>query len=168
MLATLTNFAQDYAYNYNYTTTDDSSLLGGLGAGFTLIILLVMAVTIVSMWKIFTKAGQPGWAAIVPIYNVYVLLQIVGRPWWWLLLMLAGFIPFVGWIVSVVVSIVISNDLSKSFGKGVGMTVLLVLLPVIGYPMLAFGDAKYQGPAALNSGGGTTPAAPGTPTTPAA
>lgn len=164
MLATLTTFAQDYTYS-TYTTpgADDTWLSGVFGMSFILVMLVVLVITIVSMWKVFVKAGQPGWAAIVPIYNVLILLQIVGRPWWWLLLMLASIIPFVGWIVSLVVSIIVANDLSKSFGKGVGMTVLLVLLPVIGYPILGFGDAKYAGPAAAGQPGGVQPETPSKP-----
>jgi len=88
------------------------------------------------MWKIFTKAGRPGWAAIVPFYNTIVLLKIVGRPWWWLLLFL---LP----VVNVIVAIVVYFELAKVFGKGAGYAVLLFLLPIIGFPMLAFGDAKY-------------------------
>ncbi|MET0779736.1 MAG: DUF5684 domain-containing protein [Candidatus Saccharimonadales bacterium] len=117
---------------------------------------VIAVIALVSLWKIFVKAGQPGWAAIVPIYNYLVLLRIVGRPWWWILIMLVGVIPVVGWIVTFAVGIIILNDLAKSFGKGPGVTVLLVLLPFIGYPYLAFGDAKYHGPAALNTPGGMT------------
>ena len=95
----------------------------------------------VSMWKIFVKAGQPGWAAIIPIYNAYILTKIVGRPWWWLLLML---IPF----VNIVIAIILAIDLAKSFGKGGGFAVGLILLGFVFYPILAFGDARYQGPAA--------------------
>jgi hypothetical protein len=94
---------------------------------------------IISMWKIFTKAGQPGWAAIIPIYNIYVLLKIVGKPGYWLLLML---IPF----VNIVFAIWSTNMLSKSFGKDEGFTVGLLLLGFVFYPILAFGSAKYEGP----------------------
>lgn len=94
---------------------------------------------IASMWTIFSKAGKPGWAAIVPIYNFIVLLEIVGKPWWWLLLML---IP----IVNLVILIIVYHKLSLSFGKGAGFTVGLILLGIIFLPILAFGDAKYVGP----------------------
>ena len=101
--------------------------------------LAVMIFLIASMWTIFTKAGQPGWAAIVPIYNIIVLLKIVGKPTWWILLYLvpvANFI-FLVWTI---------NMLSKSFGKDEGYTVGLLLLGIVFYPMLAFGSAKYIGP----------------------
>lgn len=94
---------------------------------------------IISLWKIFTKAGQPGWAAIIPIYNTYVLLKIVGKPGYWLVLMLIPGVNFVFAIWSM-------NMLSKSFGKDEGFTVGLILLSFIFYPILAFGSAKYLGP----------------------
>ena len=100
-----------------------------------------MILMIVGVWKIFTKAGQPGWASIIPIYNWYVWCKIVGRPGWWVLLL---FIPFVNFIVGIVLCI----DLAKSFGKGVGFGIGLVLLPLIFCPILGFGSAQYQGPAA--------------------
>ena len=73
------------------------------------------------MWKVFTKAGQPGWASIIPIYNLYIWCKIVGRPWWWILLML---IPFVNFIICIILCI----DLAKSFGKGVGFGIGLALV----------------------------------------
>lgn len=111
----------------------------GIGIGFILIILAVVVFMIAALWKIFEKAGQPGWAAIVPIYNCYVLLKIVGKPGWWLLLFL---IP----IVNYVFIIWTYNMLSKSFGKEEGFTVGLVLLGIVFFPILGFGDAKYLGP----------------------
>ncbi len=95
--------------------------------------------------KIFQKAGRKdAWTAWVPIYNTWVLFEIAGRPGWWALL---GFIPIFGGIVAFVVGIIAMIDLAKSFGKEGGFAALLILLPVVGYPMLAFGDAKYHGPA---------------------
>ncbi len=77
----------------------------------TIIALLIALLVIVAMWKVFTKAGQPGWATIIPIYNLYIWCKIVGRPWWWILLML---IPFVNFIILIILNI----DLAKSFGAG--------------------------------------------------
>lgn len=99
--------------------------------------IVIGLITLVSMWKIYEKAKQPGWSAIIPIYNVLVQLRIVKRPWWWLILLI---IPF----INVIFGIIITYDLAKAFGKGVGYTLLLIFLPFIGYPMLAFGDATYQ------------------------
>lgn len=104
---------------------------------FSLIIALVV---LVGCWKIFTKAKQPGWAALIPIYNTYIILKIINRPWWWLLLLL---VP----LVNIFVVIMMMYELSLAFGKGLGYTLLLILLPFIGFPMLGFGDSKYSKPA---------------------
>lgn len=102
--------------------------------------LLVGLFLIVCLWRIFTKAGQAGWKSIIPLYNVYVLLKIVGRPGWWLLLF---FIP----VVNIVISLVVSIDLGKSFGKSTAYSVVLLwLLNLIGYCLLAFGNDQYIGP----------------------
>lgn len=100
----------------------------------------IIVLMIASMWKIYAKAGQPGWASIVPIYNIIVLLKIVNKPVWWIVLML---LP----IVNLVVLIIVINALAKAFGKGTGYTVGLIFLGIIFYPMLAFGDATYTAPA---------------------
>lgn len=103
---------------------------------------IIFLIVVIGLWKVFTKAGEPGWAAIIPIYNYYIILKIVGRPWWWLLLLL---VP----IVNVIVSIVVAIDLAKSFGKdAVYGIILLWLFSVIGFLILGYGDAQYQGPAA--------------------
>ncbi len=103
-----------------------------------LIIGLVWAVfMLVAGWKMFEKAGQPGWLAIIPVVATFGLLQIVKRPLWWFILLL---IP----IVNIVVVVIVLIDLAHAFGKGVGMAVLLVFFTPIGYLMLGFGDAEYQ------------------------
>ncbi|MBL9215108.1 MAG: hypothetical protein JNG83_06495 [Opitutaceae bacterium] len=119
----------------------------------TLILLLEIAVIIffvAAIWKVFVKAGQPGWAAIIPIYNIYILLKIAGRPGWWLLLLL---IP----LVNLVVSIMVGIDVAKAFGKGAGFGVGLALLGFIFYPILGFGSATYLG-AGAGPASGTAPA----------
>ena len=103
--------------------------------------LLIAVLLIVATWKVFTKAGQPGWASIIPIYNLYIWCKIVGRPGWWILLML---IPF----VNIIVGIILCIDMAKSFGKGAGFGIGLALLGVIFIPILGFGSAQYQGPSA--------------------
>ena len=106
-----------------------------------LVIQLALTVLVIAgMWKVFEKAGEPGWAAIIPIYNLYILTKIVGRPWWWLLLLL---IP----LVNIIFLIIINSDLSKAFGRGIGTTLGLIFLPFIFYPILGFGSAVYQGEA---------------------
>jgi len=122
---------------------DANSILGSLFGGvFMLVWLAILVIVIVAGWKVFEKAGQPGWAIIIPIYNVYIILKIVGRPTWWLLLY---FIP----IVNIVIAVIISMDMAKSFGQSAAFgIVLLFLLCGIGYLILAFGSARYRGPAA--------------------
>lgn len=110
-----------------------------LPTGVIIIYLIIIVVMIASMWKIFVKAGYQGWEAIVPIYNIYILLKIVGKPTYWILLML---IPF----VNIVFAVWTINMLSKSFGKDEGFTAGLLLLGFVFYPILGFGDAKYLGP----------------------
>jgi Family of unknown function (DUF5684) len=120
--------------------TDQYASGGGSPVG-AIVGLLVAVLLIVALWKIFTKAGQPGWASLIPIYNVYIWCKIVGRPGWWVILML---IPFVNFIVAIILCI----DLAKSFGNGVGFGVGLAFLGIIFFPILGFGSAQYQGPVA--------------------
>jgi hypothetical protein len=120
---------------------ENSQSLGSLGAVFWIVCLVVIVFYAYCGWKLYEKAGKPGWAAIVPIYNYVVLLDIVGKPIWWIILLL---IPFVNFIVIIVVL----HNLSKVFGKGVGFTLGLIFLGFIFYPVLAFGSATYTKPAA--------------------
>jgi len=117
------------------------SLLAQGGIFGSLILLAILVVVIAGGWKMFEKAGKPGWAFIVPIYNVIVILEITGRPIWWILLYL---IP----IVQIVVAIIVTIDLAKSFGKDALFGVGLIFLGFIFIPILGFGSAKYQGPVA--------------------
>jgi hypothetical protein len=117
-----------------------SSMGGAAIAVFVLVYVVVVVFLIAAVWKVFTKAGQPGWAAIIPIYNTYTLCKIAGRPGWWLILF---FIPFVNFIVGIIVLI----DLATAFGKGGGFAVGLILLGIIFIPILGFGSAQYRGPA---------------------
>jgi hypothetical protein len=114
---------------------DDSS---GLFSGIWLVLMLAWYVVIlVAGWKMYAKAGQHGWVAIIPIINILGLLKIVHRPWWWILLMLIPIVGFVVWIILMI-------DLSKGFGHGVGMSLLLIFLTAIGFLVLGFGDSQYQ------------------------
>ena len=123
----------------SYQNMESGGIMAVLGA-MVFVYAIVLLILIIATWKIFTKAGKPGWAAIIPIYSAIVFLEIVGKPVWWIFLFL---IPF----VNIVFMIIAINSLSKSFGKDIVMTLLLLLLPFIGLPMLAFGDARYVGPA---------------------
>ena len=99
--------------------------------------LAVAVLLLAAMWKVFEKAGKPGWAAIVPIYNLFVLLQIAGKPGWWILLLL---IP----LVNLVVLILTYSGVARNFGKGVGFTLGLIFLSFIFFPILAWGSAEYR------------------------
>lgn len=114
---------------------------GVVGMLMLVIWLAIIVLVIAGMWKMFAKAGQPGFMAIIPIVNLYFMLKIVGRPWWWLVLYL---IP----VVNLVIAIIVMLDLAKSFGKGVGFAIGLILLTPIFTCILGFGSAQYQGPAA--------------------
>jgi ABC-type sulfate transport system permease subunit len=112
----------------------------GAGASgmMTIVWLAVMILVLASLWRVYAKAGHPGWASLIPIYNVYVMLQIAGKPGWWLLMM---FIPG----LNVIFGILTVISFAKSFGKGGGFAAGLIFLPFIFYPILGFGDVKYIG-----------------------
>lgn len=105
---------------------------------FGLVALVAIVVCIAALWKVFVKAGEPGWAVLIPIYNIIVLLKISGKPWWWLFLF---FIPIVGIVIAVLANV----GLAKNFGKGVGFAIGLTLLGPIFFLMLGFGSAQFQG-----------------------
>lgn len=131
---------------YDYPTTTTTAVYDPVTSIFWLAFVVLL---VVALWKVFTKAGRPGWASIVPIYNTYILLKIAGRPGWWLLLLL---IPF----VNIVVYLIVSIDVAKAFGKSSAFGVIgLFFFSAIGYLMLGFGKATYQG--------GSAPAAPAAP-----
>src|SRR5438093_7925652 len=113
-----------------------AAVVGAVGLFFLMIWSAVALLMIVSMWKVFSKAGQPGWAVLIPIYNVYVLLQVAGKPGWWLILML---IPLVNLVIVILTLVAVS----ERFGKGGGFAVGLLLLPIVFYPILGFGSAQY-------------------------
>jgi hypothetical protein len=122
---------------------------GGADAILVIVYIAVIVFEIAALWQVFVKAGHPGWAAIIPIWNLYTLLKLIGRPAWWLLLFLVGVIvPFVGWILLLVIGVIIALDLAKSFAKSTGFAVGLFLLNFIFVPILGFGSAQYVGPAA--------------------
>jgi len=127
------------------SSTVATGALAGLGIGFFLVMMVIAVVFIIGYWKVFEKAGQPGWAAIIPIYNAYILTQIAGRPGWWVLLLM---IPF----INVVIVLLLSIDIAKSFGQSaVFGVVMLFLLSAIGYLVLGFGNYRYIGPAAASA-----------------
>ena len=121
------------------TTTTD----GSMGTVAMLVWLAIFVTIIAGMWRVFTKAGQPGWGVLVPIYNLYLMCKIAQRPGWWLILM---FIP----VVNLIVGIVMSIDIAKHFGKGTGFGVGLAFLGFVFYPLLGFSGAQYDSDSAMS------------------
>jgi hypothetical protein len=120
---------------------DDTAASAGLGIGGIIGYLIGYVIGVLPLYGVFGKAGQPGWAAFVPIYNLIVLLKVVGRPVWWIILLL---IP----IVDIVIVVLLAIDLAKSFAKGTGFAVGLIFLNWIFALILWLGSAQYVGPAA--------------------
>jgi hypothetical protein len=121
----------------DYTQGAEAAAAGGIGAGVMILYIALIVLAIVGMWKLFTKAGKPGWASLIPIYNTCVLIDIAGKPMWWILLML---IP----LVNIVIAILVAIGLAKNFGRGTGTVIGLILLPNIFLLILAFGSAEYN------------------------
>ncbi|WGD36343.1 DUF5684 domain-containing protein [Lysinibacter sp. HNR] len=119
-------------------TASDVSVLMAFNAIVLIPSVLILVVMIIAMWKMFTKAGEPGWAAIIPIVNIYYLLKIAGKPWWWLLLLI---IP----VVSLILQVMLALRIGRNFGQGGAFSVFLLwLLAPIGYLVLGFGSSTYR------------------------
>jgi hypothetical protein len=156
-------------------------LSGGAALIFFGVIFIISIFYIFTIWKVFTKAGQAGWKAIIPIYNTWTLFEIAGKPGWWALLVLLFVIPYVGLLFGlgyVVLNIIAALELAKRFGKSQTFAVLgLVIFSFVGYPILAFGDAKYNAippnqdfpsqPFQSNPGAPVAPSPPTSPVPPA-
>lgn len=104
---------------------------------FGLLYLAIIIVIIASVWKVYEKAGEPGWACIIPFYNVYILCKFTGVKYWWFI-----FIP----LLNIYLAVVTAIALARSFGKDTGFGIGLLFLGFIFYPILGFGDARYIGP----------------------
>lgn len=118
------------------------ALGAGPWAGISVGILVLVVVSVAALWRVFTKAGRPGWAAAVPLYHWYVLVKVVGRPGWWTALLLIPLVNLIVWLR-------LAQDLDRSFGKTTAFAVLgLWLFPLVGHAILGFGNARYRGPSA--------------------
>ncbi|MGQ3412266.1 DUF5684 domain-containing protein [Natrinema versiforme] len=118
---------------------------GEAGGGLTMIIGLLFVVSyIAGAWKTFSKANQPGWAAIIPIYNWYIMFKIGNNEWWWVLVM---FVP----IVNIYATYKLFAGVSNAFGYGIGFTLGLWFLGFLFFPLLGFGDATYRGSPTLGA-----------------
>lgn len=99
--------------------------------------LIYWVIVVVGLWMTLAKAGHPGWGAIIPFYNSYLIIKTAGRPGWWLILL---FIPF----VNIVIWIILALDVAKNFGHGAGFGILLISFPVIMFLVLGFGSSEYK------------------------
>lgn len=118
---------------------NDGNPLGIVFSVFSITVVFAIIVAVISgMWKTFTKAGEPGWGALIPFLNLYLMTRIARRPGWWTILMI---IPLINIVFNIIVTIGIAENFRKSAAFGIG----LFFLPFIFYPMLGFSDAVYQG-----------------------
>ena len=131
-------------YDYGYMNSADA-LIGLLTGGFVLLFIFPVAIfMIITYWKLFDKAEQPGWASIIPIYQTLIILKVAKKPWWWIFIPVFGLIPIIGWIASFVIGILIMHGISTNFGKDGAYTVGLIFLPIVFLPILAFGSSIYM------------------------
>lgn len=121
---------------------DNPAVVAAIISAIFIPFLIGWIISVIGMWKTFEKAGKPGWAAIIPIYNTIVMIEIVGKPMWWIAILLI--VP----CANIIFAIWLMNLFAKSFGKSEGFTIGLLLFPFIFYPILGFGSATYQGPSA--------------------
>jgi hypothetical protein len=119
------------------------ALIAGFGMILVAGIIVFSIVNLIGMWKVFTKAGEPGWAVLIPIYNLIVLLRIAGLPWYWVFAPFVAIIPILGWIAYMVWIVWVHHRISTRFGQGVGFTIGLTLLGPIFWLILGFGSSKY-------------------------
>lgn len=152
-------------YTYDYGTTASSAeatgilaLFAGLGIVMWIIGLAICVVTIIGMWKLFTKAGKEGWKSLIPVYNIYTLCEIIGVSPWWILIVFVGglvcIIPVLGWLAymaaAIYFGILVAKSTANAFGKDTGFAVGLYFLGPIFYCILGFGKAKYEGAKPMN------------------
>lgn len=126
---------ESYYAGTSYGVSTTSGLTGAIvamGLFFWILSMALSILMIVSLWKIFKKAGKPGWASIIPIYNIYIMCEIAEKEWWYVLL---SCVPF----ANIYAMIVLYNGMAKRFGKSGGFVAGMILLPVIFFPILAFG-----------------------------
>lgn len=119
-----------------YETTSQTGVIALLST-YMILILVIAVIMIVANWKVFTKAGKPGWASIIPLYNMYVMFEIAGMNGWMFLL---TFVP----IANIIIQIMLYLNLAKKFGKSTGFAIGLILLNPIFLLMLAFGNTEYN------------------------
>jgi len=125
---------------------EEAALAAGLVAffaAFAFVFIAIGLVMLIGMWKVFTKAGQPGWAVLIPVYNFILLLRIAGLAWYWVFTPLIILIPILGAIAYLVWVVWVHHRISTRFCQGVGFTIGLTLLGPIFWLILGFGSSKY-------------------------
>jgi hypothetical protein len=149
------------SYNYSYSGG------GGAAVFFTLVSLAFAVLTIIGLWKTLSKAGLPGWAAIIPFYNEYNIVKMSNRPVYFFWIMLAcslfAWIPLLGLILIIAIFVLwvfIALDIAANFGQGTGFAILLIIFPWIMFLILGFGSATYNRIAAPGSAGFGAPPMP--------
>ncbi len=140
---TLTPILAQASGNDAAVATGVTAAIMAFFAAFFFVFVVIGVVTLIGMWKVFAKAGQPGWAVLIPIYNLIVLLRIAGLPWYWVFAPLVAIIPILGWIAYLVWLVWVHHRISTNFGQGVGFTIGLTLLGPIFWLILGFGSSKY-------------------------
>lgn len=164
--------AQTYEYNYSYGSGDAAtdSAVGAAFAGVFMLIWTIVAIilaipAIITLWVLFTKAGQPGWKAIVPIYNIYTFGKIAkvsdGMIWGYIISTILCVIPlinFIAWIPALILGILILIEFAKQYDKDVVFWLLFIFLPIIAVFLVK--DAKYTGGVAKSSAGAGASSAP--------
>jgi hypothetical protein len=158
-----------YNSGYDLTTTTSSTdwfNLGQLTAAaavvvilLALVVLAIVVFLIIAQCKLFSKAGEAWWKALIPVYNSWVETKITGLAWWWFpiymgVTSLSGIkgLSVLGFGI-VLISFNYNYNLAKKFGKSNGFAFLTTILPIIGLPILAFGSAKYDAKAATDKNG---------------
>ena len=116
----------------------------GILTTYLFIVFVIVIIFIAAGWRLFSKAGQPGWAVLIPFYNLYLYTQILRRPKWWILLYFLGFIPFLGALGVLFLSVIDSIRLAKVFGRPPEFGVGLILLNIVFIAILAFGKSDYD------------------------
>lgn len=141
----------------NIIATTNSNSIKNIYTVLAIVAFVFLVFYIVTAWKVFMKAGKPGWAAIIPYYNSWVIFEIGGKPGWWALVGLISWVPIhtrsfiiftlLVYLVTIIMSILATVETGKRFGKKRNFTIIfLILLPFIGWPILAFGKAEYHLP----------------------
>lgn len=150
-----------YTYTYGNTQAVDGAglaVFGALWLVYMLVCLAIAVVTIIGMWKVFTKAGKEGWKSLIPVYNVYTLCEITGVSPWWILIVFVGgivcIIPILGYLAymaaTIYFGILLAKSTANAFGKDTGFAVGLYFLAPIFFCILGFGKAKYEGAKPMN------------------